>query len=138
MAENGEVSFCDIEINLNDNSNENVEKLAQIIDDIGIPKGSFLKAEGLDRAVGTLEGLALYMNGTELPEDVYKTCDINHVVKKANELIAGIGKMYSHWQGPQDTALYFYGTSFADMKEKTEPFLAEYPLCQKCRVAQIA
>lgn len=46
--------------------------------------------------------------------------------------------MYSYWEGPIYTALYFYGISFAEMKKKIEPFIATYPLCQKSRIEQIA
>ena len=80
----------------------------------------------------------MYLNGTELPAEVYQTSDINYVIEKLNELLALSGQLYSWWEGPQDTALYFYGVSFAEMKEKMADFLAEYPLCQKCRVEQIA
>ena len=138
MQKNGEVAFCDVQIDLNDNTKESMDKLFRVLEDIRLPKGSFLKSENLDQPVGTLEGLALYLNGTELPEDVYKSCDINYVVEKTNELLRGIGMMYSHWQGPQDSALYFYGNSFIEMKERIEPFLSEYPLCQNCRVEKIA
>lgn len=138
MQENGEIKFCDVEITLNDNTNENMDKLLRIIDKIGLPKGSFLRADNLELPVGTLEGLALYMNGTELPDEVYESCDINYAIEKINELLAQSGSMYSHWQGPKDTALYFYGPSFDEMKEKMETFLLEYPLCQKCRIEKIA
>ena len=54
------------------------------------------------------------------------------------QAMEGIGRMYSYWEGSTYTALYFYGTSFAEMKEKIEPFIASYPLCQKSRIEQIA
>ena len=138
MQKNGEIAFCDVQIDLNDDTKENMDKLLRILEDIRLPKGSFLKSENLEQPVGTLEGLALYLNGTELPDEVYKSCEINHVVEKINELLTGTGMMYSHWQGPEDSALYFYGSSFIEMKEKMEPFLSEYPLCQNCRVEKIA
>ena len=138
MQENGEVAFCDVQIDLNNDSKESMNKLLRILEDIRLPKGSFLKSDADEQPVGTLEGLALYLNGTELPDEVYKSCDINYVVEKANELLIGIGMMYSHWQGPEDSALYFYGVSFDEMKKRMEPFLLEYPLCQKCRIEKIA
>ncbi|MCL2828569.1 MAG: hypothetical protein FWD99_07535 [Oscillospiraceae bacterium] len=138
MLENGEIDFCDLHICLNDCNKETIDALLCIIEELGVPKGSFLKADGLNLPVGRLEGLALYLNGTELPSEIYETSDVNYVVEKINELLAQSGRMYSHWEGPQDTALYFYGASFSEMKKKMEPFLAEYPLCQTCRVEQIA
>jgi len=134
----GEIEFCDIEILLKDNKRESVDKLLQVIDKIGVPKGSFLHADGFEQSVGTLEGLALYLNGTELSEEVYENCDINYVIEKIDELLSGSGQFYSHWEGPKYTALYYYGISFEEMKQRMTPFLSEYPLCQKCRVEQIA
>jgi len=52
--------------------------------------------------------------------------------------LEGIGRMYSYWEGSTYTALYFYGLSFSKMKESVETFIAQYPLCQKCRIEQIA
>jgi len=138
LLESGEVECCDLHLFLNDDSKETLDALLHIIEKIGVPKGSFVKTHDLNLPVGRLEGLALYLNGTELPSEVYETSDVNYVMQKINELLAQSGKMYSYWQGPQDTALYFYGFSFAEMKEKMAIFLAEYPLCQKCRVEQIA
>ena len=138
LKESGEVALCDVVICLNDNTEESMNSLIRVIDDIKVPKGSFLIGEDIKIPVGCLEGLGLYLNGTELPDDVYKTCDINYIVKKCNELMAPDGMMYSHWRGPQNTALYFYGSSFEKMKEKIAGFLEEYPLCQKCKVEQVA
>lgn len=138
LQPSGEMEFSDIEILLKDNSTENVQTLMQIIDRIGVPKGSVLRAEGLEHSVGTLEGLALYLNGTELSEEVYQNSDINYVIEKIDGELNGSGGYYSHWEGPENTALYFYGSSFEEMKQRMTSFLAEYPLCQKCRVEQIA
>ena len=138
LQETGEIEFCDIEILLKDNNTENVDKLLQIIDRIGVPKGSLLLGDGFEQTVGTLEGLALYLNGTELTEEVYQNCDINYVIEKINEVFSGSGQFYSYWEGPENTALYFYGVSFEEMKKRMASFLSEYPLCQKCRVEQIA
>lgn len=38
-------------------------KLLRIIETIGLPKGSYLRADNLELPVGSLEGLALYVNG---------------------------------------------------------------------------
>ncbi|MCZ2260927.1 hypothetical protein KSU66_20965 [Sporosarcina sp. G11-34] len=134
----GEIEFCDIEILLKDNNMENVDKLLQIIDRIGVPKGSFLLGDGFEQSVGTLEGLALYLNGTELTEEVYQNCDINYVIEKINKVLNGSGQLYSYWEGPEQTVLYFYGVSFEEMKQRMTTFLSEYPLCQKCRVEKIS
>jgi len=134
----GEIKFCDIEIYLKDGSQESIQALRDVINQLNIPKGSELQAEDFCIPVGEQEGLALYLNETELPDEVYESCDINYVVEQMEALMEGIGKMYSFWEGPEDTGLYFYGTSYEKMKAAVQGFLEEYPLCRKCVVVQIA
>lgn len=136
----GEIEFCDIEINLKDNTEETVKRLEEIIDALGVPKGSKLYTHESDMEipVGRQEGLAVYLNGTELPDEVYQECDINYVIEHMEELMGEAGKMYSYWEGPNDTALYFYGESYDKMLEAVQDFLNEYPLCAKCVVNRIA
>lgn len=134
----GEIAYCDIEIHLTDHAPERVQWLAELLNRIGIPKGSVLQGNGPEIPVGTLEGLAYYSNGTDLPDEVYQTCDINYVIQQMEQAMDGIGRMYSYWEGSTYTALYFYGTSFSEMKDKIEPFTASYPLCRKSRIERIA
>lgn len=134
----GEIAYCDIDIRLKNGKKSTINWLVELLNDMGIAKGSALQRLGKEIEVGTLEGLAFYCNGKELPEEVYKTCDINYVIEQMELAMEGIGKMYSYWEGAGYTVLYFYGSSFADMKQKIEPFIASYPLCQKSRIEQIA
>ena len=134
----GEVAYCEIEISLTDATEENVNWLKNLLNKIGIPKKSSLNWNGNSIEVGTLEGLAYYSNGQYLSEEVYATCDINYVIQQMESAMDGIGRMYSYWEGQKYTVLYFYGTSFIEMKKRVEPFLAKYPLCQKSKIEQIA
>ena len=134
----GEIEYCDIEIYLKDGDKETLEELARIVNHLGVPKGSQLQAEGLNMSVGEQEGMAVYMNGTDLDEEVYRNCDINYAIEQMETLMEGIGRMYSYWEGPKDTALYFYGTSYEKMLGAVKGFLEKYPLCRKCVVKQIA
>lgn len=136
----GEVKFCDIEINLKDDSKETIDMLVKIINHFGVPKGSKIHtySSELELPVGEQEGYAIYLNGTDLPAEVYASCDVNYVVEQMNNLMGTDGTMYSYWQGSRETALYFYGTSYEKMKAAVAGFVAKYPLCQKCRVEQIA
>ena len=136
----GEIVSCDIDIHLAGDKWDHVSFLVNLLNRLGIPNGSALL--GIDRKfrveVGTLEGLACYVNGTDLPDEIYESCDINHVIEQMESAIDGIGRFYSYWEGNEWTALYFYGVSFVEMKQKIEPFIASYPLCQKSRIEQIA
>lgn len=134
----GEIAYCDIDIHLVDDNLDCVKWLAELLNKMGIPKGSVLQGVEPEMEIGTLEGLAYYSNGVDLSDEVYKTCDINYVIEQMEQAMEGIGSMYSYWEGPIYTVLYFYGSSFAEMKKKIEPFIASYPLCQKSRIEQIA
>lgn len=134
----GEIEACDIELSLQDTEPATMETLIRLINGLGVPKGSEIQYGTATIPVGTQGGLALYLNGTQLPAEVYQTCDINEVIATIEHLLGDTGRMYSYWEGPQDTALYFYGNSYEEMLEKVQPFLKAHPLCQKCRVEQIA
>lgn len=143
MFPSGEVKSCDIELDLNDGSEETIAELEKIIDMLGVPKGSRLmwngdNDESVERPVGRLEGMALYLNGSELPKEVYESCDINYVIEQLSSRMEGIGQLYSWWEGPESTALYFYGESYDKILAAIQDFIAEYPLCQKCVTEKIA
>ena len=138
MSKEGEIEYCDIEIELNDTPNI-VERLLQKLEEIGVPKGSKLYNEDCSYEVGSLEGLGLYINGTDLPEQVYETCDINIVFDSISETLKDVLVLTSYHEGNNDTALYFYVKgSFAEAKERIKDFVTSYPLCEKCRIIQIA
>lgn len=140
MAANGEISECDIEIEFDGPSDARVEAISETLTSMLAPKGSTLHVLDLDRRIpfGAHEGLALYLNGTDLADEVYRDCDSNYVSAECSRLLEGLGIVSSHWQGPYETALYMYGWDFKAMQERLTPFLQEYPLCQQCRVLQIA
>lgn len=134
MAGNGEIECCDIHI---DTEIENIERIAKILNAIGIPKGSFLRCDDKKIAVGTLEGLAIYLS-VDLDKEVYQNCDVNYVIEETEKAMKGIGSMYSYRELDAFTALYYYGTSYENMRDSISAFLADYPLCKDCKVIQIA
>ncbi|WP_131667813.1 hypothetical protein [Psychrobacter pygoscelis] len=87
---------------------------------------------------GHQEGLALYLNGRDLPMKTYKKYNIKHVFDKCNSLLKGIGMVNSYWEGNSETALYMYGNSYEQMVKRIEPFVSTYPLCAKSRMVKIA
>lgn len=139
MAENREVAYCDIEINLNEINNETLAFVISQLEKLGAPKGSKINLPN-NTAIefGSTEGLAIYLNGSDLPDDVYKNCDCNHVYSEISRLIDGKGMIMSHHEGNTETAFYLYGESFAILNALIADFVGTYPLCEKCRIVQIA
>lgn len=136
----GEIEYCDIEIEVNNSDDGTVSLIKTTLEQIGIPKGSKILIEATDNKIefGTLEGLAIYLNGTDLEDEVYASCDSNHVYDELDRLTKGEGKVYSYWQGSTETAFYLYGSSFEKMRSLIAELVNDYPLCQKCRIEQIA
>jgi len=140
QEKSGEIAECDIEITLASAADKAVPIIIATLEELGAPKGSMLRVDtsGAQHALGKAEGLAVYLNGTDLPAETYKSCDSNFVYSEFDRRLAGEGRVLSHWQGPTETALYMYGGSFAAMKQRIAPFIASYPLCERCRIAQVA
>jgi hypothetical protein len=140
QSETGEIAFCDIEIKLRQSSPEAERVVIETLESLGAPKGSKLEIGGEDRIVsfGVNEGLAVYLNGTDLPAETYRSHTLESIEDEFERLLDGQGHVFSHWKGPTETAVYVYGPSFAEMSKRLEPCLRTNPLCEKCRVEQIA
>lgn len=135
----GEIDFIDIEIEMENQDEAAVTKLIKHLEDLDAPKGSkLIFHDEKEVEFGKSEGLAVYVNGTDLPAEVYQECDINYVIEEFGKLLEGVGKYYSPWEGPAETALYMYGSSFEEMKKRLSSFLETYPLLEKAKVVQIA
>ena len=140
QAKSGEIEYCDIEIKLATHDASASARVVEILESLGAPKGSKLHVEsnGTEIHFGKSEGLAIYLNGTDLPDDVYSSCDSNFVQSELDRLVTPVGRVLSYWQGPTETAFYLYGESFEAMRTSIEAFIANYPLCQKSRIEQVA
>jgi len=143
---NGEISSCDIELIVSDSSDKNIQTIIEITESMLAPKGSTLiihpeneNEEVKKISFGVQEGLALYLNGTDLDEEIYKKCDVNFVYEEIERLLGDFetGHIASYWEG-KETSLYLYGESFDEMHKLIQPLLNDYPLCQKCRIVKIA
>lgn len=134
------IEFCDLEICVDEPNEETLAAIIQRLNDLGAPKGSRLIVEesGREFPFGVTEGLAVYLNGTDLADEVYRECDVNHVIDEFDRLLGGKGAFRGYWEGERETALFCYGASFSEMRAALQPFLDAYPLCEGARIEQIA
>jgi hypothetical protein len=141
QSESGEIDYCGIDIDLV-NLDQSVPFVCDFLTNLGAPKGSSLQYEFQDKTVevpfGITEGLALYLNGTDLPIEIYERCDVNELYKEINRLLGDRGAIQGHWEGPTETALYLYGDSADEMRQLISAHVANYPLCQRSRLVVIA
>jgi len=134
------IDHCDIEVSLDTISDGTINRIIETLEKLGAPKGSILHLPNGENDIpfGKSEGMAIFLNGTELPSEVYKNSDVNAVLAELDRLMQGTGKFVDFWEGSSETALYFYGSSFEEMRSMTADFVANEPLCQLARVVRIA
>jgi hypothetical protein len=139
LGEEGEIAFCDLEIMVPEATDAVLGAIRDALEGLGAPKGSkLIWNDGANElAFGTFEGLAVYLNGTDLPDEVYAQSDINFVYEELGRLLGDEGRVVSHWDGPRDSALYLYGRSAETMLARIRRLLESYPLCQKARIVTI-
>ena len=100
----------------------------------GAPQGSEITHEGkVVRQFGRQQCLAIYLDGTSLPDQVYASLDFDQVVNDLGKA-AGPDSYHGCWQGPEETGLYFLGSDAEDMFTRVEPLLRTLPIGQNARV----
>ena len=138
----GEIVGCDIQIELSSNGNNkpSIHNILDMFVELGAPKGSKLIFEDSQKEIefGHLEGIAIYIDGKNLPESVYAESDINYVIAELNQILGYNGIASRNWQSSEWTALYYYGESFSEMTKRIDAFLKTYPLCEGAKVEQIS
>ncbi len=133
-----EPSNCDIVLEIKGDGPSALHVIIEALEGLGAPVGSKARvADGEAVPFGTAEGLGIYLNGTDLPDEVYSTNDVNELLTKLHERLGPAGRMLSYWEGPTETALYFYGASAQGMRAAMADVLASHPLAHSCRVEKL-
>ena len=146
LSPEGEVESCDVEMDLVDDSEETRRAVLAAAEKLEAAKGSKLKYRyagdriASEHPIGKLEGFAVYLNGTDLPEEVYRDNKLQDVYGALIEALSRNGALVrSYWRGPRETALYFYGEGGIEaMLAKANPILKTHPLCEKHRIVRLA
>ena len=141
QSKEGEILYIDVHMYLT-NPDESIPFVTRFLEERGAPKGSKLKIYDGDDVVrevpfGVREGFAIYLDGVNLPDEVYRESDSNVVVSEIDKRLEGHGEIEAHWQGPTETALYIYGDSNAAMKPLIQDFMDSYPLCKGARIVDL-
>ena len=135
LNELGEIAYADVEIELA-NVDEAVGIVAEALEIAGAPQGSELIQTSEDRVLrefGKLQCLAIYLDGTSLPDEVYADLDFEAVVA-AIGTAAGDNSYRGLWQGAQETGLFFFGPDAEAMFARVELVLRPLPIGQNARV----
>lgn len=138
LSAEGEPLWCDIDVEWPGDADPDLELIASALTRMGAPRGSRITVgDGEPVPFGELEGVGFYINGTDLPPEVYATSDVNELISTLLAAMGSDGDMYSFWEGPTETALYLYGPSAAVIEEKVAPVVATVPLAAQARVVRL-
>ena len=141
QGQSGEILYGDIELMIYEGKDaiKIMDEVISKLEELGAPKGSSITIAGMNEAIafGRAEGMAIYLDGVNLPEEVYKACDSNYVLSELSKLLGYRGQAQRYWQGDTETAFYFYGESFSEMQRAVSGFMDTYPLCKGARIIQI-
>jgi hypothetical protein len=138
----GEIEFCDIEIQLinNEIKEEHITSIINKLEELGAPKGSKLKIEKTQKEIyfGKKEGIGIYLDGINLPDQVYADADIDYLAEELNKKASPHNIHNRNWTGNEESGLYYYSDSFEKMKTEIQDIINNYPLCEGARIERIA
>ena len=133
LTEVGQIEFVDIEVDATD-IDRAVTTTVEVLEAAGAPEGSEIRSDdGVVRVFGTLQCLAIYLDGISLPDEVYATLDFDEVTTQLGDL-AGPGSFRSVSQGNEEVGLFFFGPSAEEMFTRVQPLLHTLPVGQNARV----
>jgi hypothetical protein len=133
LTEEGRIEFADIEIELVDLDTA-LQAAVDALERAGAPHGSEIHLDGsVLREFGTAQCVAVYLDGVSLPEQVYADLDFDELISEL-EGAAGDGGYHGHWQGPEETGLFFFGPNAEELFARIQPALVAQPIGQNARV----
>ncbi|HEU4692805.1 MAG TPA: hypothetical protein VFS23_30795 [Vicinamibacterales bacterium] len=135
LNELGGIEFGDVEIELADLDGA-ASLVVETLERAGAPQGSELinlSDSRVLREFGMQQCLAVFLDGTTLPDEVYQSLDFDAVVTEIGEA-AGPNSFRGYWQGAEETGLFFGGSNADEMFARVEPVLRQLPIGQNARV----
>src|SRR5439155_990608 len=104
LTREGEIAYVQLDLSVA-NVGAALDVAKQVLEQAGAPRGSELRFEREGQAMvvpfGTSEALAIHLDGTGLPDDVYTRCNINELVERVDAALAGSGEIRGSWGGPR-------------------------------------
>jgi hypothetical protein len=133
LTEDGRIEFADIEIELADLDGA-LQTAVEALERAGAPQGSEIHLDGsVLRQFGGAQCVAVYLDGVTLPEEVYADLDFDQVIAELDGA-AGEGSYRGHWQGNEETGLFFFGPNAEDLFTQIQPALSALPIGQNARI----
>jgi hypothetical protein len=133
LTEDGRIEFADIEIELAD-LEAALQAAVAALERAGAPQRSEIHLDGsVLREFGAAQCVAVYLDGVTLPDEVYADLDFDMLIAGLDGA-AGAGSYHGHWQGAEETGLYFFGPNAEELFARIEGPLRALPIGQNARV----
>jgi hypothetical protein len=138
LTPESEIAYVDLEIALAD-LNGALDIVKETLEAQGAPIGSQLlfRRNGIDEEIlfGVQEGVAIYLDGVSLPNEVYERTNMQELVSRIAEAVEAVGGEWrGSWNGPSETALYQFGPSADAILDALVPIFDSFAICQNARV----
>ena len=88
-------------------------------------------------SLGSSEGLGIYLNGTDSPDETYRDCDVDVVYSEFNRLLGSAASTATGRVRPKLRFTYTAGTA-AEMRTALQPFPLPIHCARRARIVQIA
>ena len=126
----------DIDLDVDGDAPEALELVTAALEAAGAPKGSRVRlGESGPVPFGVTEGLAVYLNGTDLPGEVYASSDIDELIAALSGRPRQRGRHAVLVEGPARNGAV--PVRPVRMAELIADVLARFPLAQRCRVVPL-
>ncbi len=135
LSDSGVIEYVDVEIELADLAGA-VRVVVDALEQAGAPQGSEIVDTSDGNVLATFgrqQCLAIFLDGTSLPDEVYAELDFDAVVAEL-ESAAGEKSGRGFSQGAEETGLYYFGPDAEAMFTRVEPVLKRLPIGQNARV----
>lgn len=138
LSETGEITFIELAIYLADLDGA-LHLTKNTLEAAGAPEGSeFIFVSETARPAapfGRMQSIAVYLDGINLPDQVYAELDFEAVLAEIEAALAQPSPaLHDTWTGNEETGLYFFVSSAEDAFARAEPALHRIPICQNARV----
>ena len=135
LNESYKIEYCELEIAVTGDLEKTKQLIVNVLNEIGIPKGSKLIHEDDEIAFGNKDVMAVSFSNL-LADEVYDNNDINDVLEKLHQLLGDNGEMANHQATNDETIVYFKGHSFQMMKESIAAYCSTNELCEDGKIFQ--
>ena len=131
LTDTGLLAYAEIEMSLAD-LRPGLDLTVNTLEGAGALRGSELRrGDEVVREFGKLECLAVFLDGVNLPQEVYDDLDMADLLAR---LEAVAGSLRGTWAGSEETGLFYSGPDAEELLPKVEAVLRPLPIGQNARL----